>query len=112
MDYHMHLILYSLLLSTIPIMVSCRDFEFWKISNLLLLQFTALAAAAAAAAAQTTPPGFLFYPSPAHPFSISALFASDRLHNSSNTNLSSNKNTSIADLRIKAQKHAAALQGL
>ncbi|GFQ85542.1 OAR domain-containing protein [Trichonephila clavata] len=74
------------------------------------------AAAAAAAVANTTTGGsastgptsggpaphhsFLFYPTPTHPFSLSALMAAERLNN---------KNSSIADLRLKAQKHAAAL---
>lgn len=58
------------------------------------------AALAVAAAAHATSPAFLFYPAAAsHPFSISALFAAERF----------NKSTSIADLRLKAQKHAAAL---
>lgn len=57
-------------------------------------------AAAAAAASVTTAPSFLFYPTPTHPFSLSALMAAERLNN---------KNSSIADLRLKAQKHAAAL---
>ena len=67
-----------------------------------------VAAALAAAAAHANSPAFLFYPAAAaaaaaaasHPFSISALFAADRFNN---------KSTSIADLRMKAQKHAAAL---
>ncbi|XP_013784018.1 short stature homeobox protein 2-like [Limulus polyphemus] len=64
-------------------------------------QYSVAAAAAAQVAHGTHPhPSFFFYPSPTHPFSLSALMAADRL---------SNKNTSIADLRLKAQKHAAAL---
>ena len=55
---------------------------------------------ATAAASVTTAPSFLFYPTPTHPFSLSALMAAERLNN---------KNSSIADLRLKAQKHAAAL---
>ncbi|XP_023209554.1 short stature homeobox protein 2-like [Centruroides vittatus] len=59
-------------------------------------------AAAAAAAAHAPHPhtSFLFYPTPTHPFSLSALMAAERLNN---------KNSSIADLRLKAQKHTAAL---
>ncbi|CAL1266477.1 unnamed protein product, partial [Larinioides sclopetarius] len=78
-------------------------------------QHYAAAAAAAAVANTTTGSGattgpassaptphhsFLFYPTPTHPFSLSALMAAERLNN---------KNSSIADLRLKAQKHAAAL---
>ncbi|XP_076324297.1 uncharacterized protein LOC143232580 [Tachypleus tridentatus] len=61
-----------------------------------------VAAAAAAQVARGTHhhPSFYLYPSLTHPFSLSALLAADRLNN---------KNTSIADLRLKAQKHAAAL---
>ncbi|KAI1307246.1 Short stature homeobox protein 2 [Halotydeus destructor] len=63
---------------------------------------TANQAAFAAAVAAHSPAGagFLFYPGSGHPFSLSALLAADRL---------TNKNSSIADLRLKAQKHAAAL---
>ncbi|GIY93073.1 OAR domain-containing protein [Caerostris extrusa] len=69
------------------------------------------AAAAAAAVANTTTGGgastgptttgpaphhsFLFYPTPTHPFSLSALMAAERLNN---------KNSSIADLRLKSSK--------
>ncbi|XP_054706585.1 electron transfer flavoprotein subunit alpha, mitochondrial-like [Uloborus diversus] len=59
--------------------------------------------AASGATSATAPPphhSFLFYPTPTHPFSLSALMAAERLNN---------KNSSIADLRLKAQKHAAAL---
>ncbi|RWS30400.1 short stature homeobox protein 2-like protein [Leptotrombidium deliense] len=62
--------------------------------------YTAAAAAAAAVHGSSTSPGFLFYPTAAHPFSLSALFAAERFNT---------KNSSIADLRLKAQKHAAAL---
>lgn len=41
----------------------------------------------------------LFYPSP-HPFSLSAFLVAERF---------TNKNSGIAELRMKAQKHAAAL---
>ncbi|XP_025016085.1 short stature homeobox protein-like isoform X2 [Tetranychus urticae] len=62
--------------------------------------YTAAAAAAAAVQANSAN-GFLFYPThPAHPFSLSALLAAERLNN---------KNSSIAELRMKAQKHTAAL---
>ncbi|XP_022256666.1 short stature homeobox protein 2-like [Limulus polyphemus] len=44
-------------------------------------------------------PSLFFYPS-AHPFSLSALMAAERLNN---------KSSSIADLRLKAQKHTASL---
>lgn len=62
----------------------------------------AAAAAAAAAVAQVTSnsSGFIFYPSPDHPLTLSALLAAERFDT---------KNSSIADLRMKAQKHAAAL---
>jgi hypothetical protein len=56
-------------------------------------------ALAVAAAAHANSQAFLFDPPASHPFSISALFAAERF----------NKSTSIADLRLKAQKHAAAL---
>ncbi|RWS10563.1 short stature homeobox protein-like protein [Dinothrombium tinctorium] len=62
--------------------------------------YTAAAAAAAAAHANSSSTGFLFYPTAAHPFSLSALLAAERFNT---------KNSSIADLRLKAQKHAAAL---
>jgi hypothetical protein len=58
-------------------------------------------AAAAAQHPTTSSNGFVFYPNAGHPFSISALFAAERFNQS--------KNTSIADLRLKAQKYAAAL---
>ncbi|KAG8201879.1 hypothetical protein JTE90_027358 [Oedothorax gibbosus] len=63
---------------------------------------TTSSSATAAASGVPTPPhhSFLFYPTPTHPFSLSALMAAERLNN---------KNSSIADLRLKAQKHAAAL---
>ena len=65
------------------------------------MSFTA-ALAAAAVHATSSANGFVFYPNgPHHPFSISALFAAERFNQS--------KNTSIADLRLKAQKYAAAL---
>ncbi|XP_013787195.1 short stature homeobox protein-like [Limulus polyphemus] len=64
-------------------------------------QYSVAAAAAAQVVHGTQPhPSFFLYPTPTHPFSLSALLAADRLNN---------KNTSIADLRLKAQKHAAAL---
>ncbi|CAN8021957.1 unnamed protein product [Ixodes persulcatus] len=66
--------------------------------------YSAVAAAAAAAAASghpaPSPASLLFYPTPTHPFGLTALMAAERL---------TTKNSSIADLRLKAQKHAAAL---
>ncbi|XP_074597828.1 uncharacterized protein LOC141852652 [Brevipalpus obovatus] len=58
--------------------------------------YTAAAAAAQASSANT----FLFYPNVSHQFSLSALFAAEQLNT---------KSTSIAELRLKAQKHTAAL---
>ncbi|CAM1310794.1 SHOX2 (predicted) [Pycnogonum litorale] len=63
----------------------------------------AAAAAAMTAYSNTTSPAMVFYPSAAHFGSLalsSALNTPERL---------SNKNSSIADLRLKAKKHAAAL---
>ena len=50
----------------------------------------------------SAPPGppLLYYPHPSYPLALSALAAAERI---------SNKNSSIADLRLKARKHAEAL---
>uniref|UniRef100_T1J456 Homeobox domain-containing protein n=1 Tax=Strigamia maritima TaxID=126957 RepID=T1J456_STRMM len=68
--------------------------------------FATAAAVAAAASSPATAaphhphPAMLFYPSPHYPLNLSTLAAVERL---------STKNSSIADLRLKAKKHAAAL---
>ncbi len=59
-------------------------------------QVTAAAAAAAAAAASTP---LLFYPPPHYAMNFAL----------SDSSFAPNKNSSIADLRLKAKKHAAAL---
>lgn len=71
-------------------------------------QYSAAAAAAAAAAAgaaavaqvNSNSSGFIFYPYSDNSLTISALLAAERFNT---------KNSSIVDLRMKAQKHAAAL---
>lgn len=59
-----------------------------------------LTSAAAAAAVASSP--LLFYPPPPYFMNFPALTAADNP-------LASNKNSSIADLRLKAKQHAAAL---
>ena len=58
------------------------------------------AAAAAVAQVNSNSNRFIFYPPLTHPLALSTLLAAEKLNT---------KNSSIVDLRLKAQKYAAAL---